>query len=93
MNFEHIVSTMNKEEFSFIEKLNIEWPCLVVNQNVCEGRTTYPLKYGDARIISTPETGLSRSRNMLLKNAIGDICIIGDDDVVYLPNYNTINFG
>ena len=65
-------------------------PCLLVNQNVKQGNSTYPLKFGDARIISTTETGLSRSRNMLLKNAVGDICIIGDDDVIYLPNYEQI---
>ncbi|MGA0374326.1 MAG: glycosyltransferase, partial [Flavobacteriaceae bacterium] len=30
--------------------------------------------------------GLSKSRNLALSNATGDICLIADDDIVYNPN-------
>ncbi len=87
MKIEHIISTMNRSEFSFLENLNLKTSCLVVNQNQNEEEKQYQLKGVEARILCTPETGLSRSRNKLLQNAVGDICIICDDDVEYLPGY------
>ena len=87
MKIEHIVSTMGRTEFSFLENMQMQAPCLVVNQKCEEGESSYPLSGGDAKILSTPEKGLSRSRNKLLQNATGDVCIIGDDDVEYLPDY------
>ncbi|OCH18770.1 hypothetical protein A6E04_01705 [Aliivibrio logei] len=42
------------------------------------------------RMISNTLRGSSNSRNMALKNATGDICIIADDDVSYLGNYEEI---
>ena len=87
MRIEHIVSTMGRTEFSFLENLKMQAPCLAVNQKSEEGALTYALSGGEAKILCTPEKGLSRSRNKLLANAVGEICIIGDDDVEYLPDY------
>lgn len=87
MNIEHLVSTMNRKDFSFLEKLNMSAPALVVNQNVEDGSLEYITDAVRARVICTEEKGLSRSRNKLLENAEGDICIIGDDDVEYLDGY------
>ena len=88
MKIQHIISTMNREDFSFLEKMHLEADALVVNQNCYENISELKLKTGvSVHILSTPEKGLSRSRNMLLENATGDICIIGDDDVEYLEGY------
>ncbi|MBS3739188.1 glycosyltransferase family A protein [Mesohalobacter halotolerans] len=38
------------------------------------------------RVINAFERGLSKSRNLAITNAIGDICFIADDDIEYLPN-------
>ncbi|MBR0536111.1 MAG: glycosyltransferase [Clostridia bacterium] len=88
MKIQHIISTMNREEFSFLEKLCLKTDAVVVNQNCPEGKAKETLRNGvDVNIISTPEKGLSRSRNKLLENATGEVCIIGDDDVEYLDGY------
>lgn len=87
MRIEHIVSTMERKEFAFLENMQMQAPCLVVNQKCADNESTYSFANGDARILSTIEKGLSRSRNKLLQNATGEICVIGDDDVEYLPNY------
>lgn len=87
MKIEHVVSTMERTDCSFLENMQMQAPCLVVNQKCPESESTYSLPNGNAKILSTSEKGLSRSRNKLLQNATGDICIIGDDDVEYLPNY------
>ena len=87
MKIEHIVSTMRREEFSFLENLKLQESCLVVNQKCDEKELSFKVGDNGARILCTPEIGLSRSRNMLIKNATGDVCIMGDDDVEYLPGY------
>ena len=82
MRIEHIISTMRRSDFSFLKKLKMETDCLVVNQKTDEGNSSYNISDTiTARIINTSESGLSRSRNKLLENATGDVCIIGDDDV------------
>mgnify|MGYP000023111659 CR=1 FL=1 len=35
------------------------------------------------RVINSYEKGLSISRNLLIENALGEICLIADDDVIY----------
>ena len=88
MKIEHIVSTMNRADFSFLENLGLKSDVLVVNQNCPENEEELTLQQGiRVKAISTPEKGLSRSRNMLINNADGDILIVGDDDVEYLEGY------
>ena len=88
MRIEHIISTMRRSDFSFLKKLKMETDCLVVNQKTDEGNSSYNISDTiTARIINTSESGLSRSRNKLLENATGELCIIGDDDVEYLHGY------
>lgn len=38
----------------------------------------------DVRIIHLKGKGLSKNRNYALKNAVGDVCLIADDDIQYL---------
>ena len=38
--------------------------------------------------IDTLDRGLSKSRNLAIKNAIGDICLIADDDVVLEKDFH-----
>lgn len=88
MTIQHIISTMNREDFSFLENLNLKADALVVNQNCSDSKRAVALSNGiKVTALSTPEKGLSRSRNKLLENADGDILIIGDDDVEYLDGY------
>ena len=88
MKIQHIISTMNRTDFAFLQNLRLQTDALVVNQNCPIGTQELTLPQGvQVRVISNPEKGLSRSRNCLLENAKGDICIIGDDDVEYLDGY------
>ena len=88
MKVQHIISTMNRKDFSFLENLCLKTDAVVVNQNCPEGKQAITLSNGArVRAVSTTEKGLSRSRNKLIENATGDICIIGDDDVEYLDGY------
>ncbi len=89
---EILISTMNKTSLSFlksifphhgIENLNI----LIINQTRI-GKELYS-EFENIRIINSYEKGLSLSRNLAIQNSTGDICLIADDDIEYLPNFES----
>ena len=43
--------------------------------------------FENIRVINSFEIGLSKSRNLAIKNALGDICIIADDDIEYVEDF------
>ena len=96
MNLEILLSCMHQRDFSVVFQSHIQSDVIVINQ--CD-----ETKYDDmvffneknesykARMFSTTERGLSRSRNMAIKNATGDICLLCDDDEILVDDYaNTI---
>jgi len=90
LKLEILISTMNKTSLSFLEAifayhklddLNI----LIINQTEI-GKELHS-DFKNIRVINSYEKGLSKSRNIAIKNALGDICLIADDDIEYLPNF------
>lgn len=84
MTLNILISCMHQDK-NIIERSNVQSDVVVVNQCDENGREefTFTNKNGrecKALFISTTERGLSRSRNMALRNAWGDICLICDDD-------------
>jgi len=67
--------------FLLLETLNI----LIINQTQIGSELNS--NYKNIRVINSYERGLSKSRNLAIKNAIGEICLIADDDVEYLPKF------
>lgn len=85
MEIEVLVSTMNlKNEKELIKRMNIKTKYTIINQtkNVNEVKSDNVYNYN--------EKGLSKSRNRALSHAIEEICLIADDDVEYLDNYEEI---
>lgn len=85
---EVLISTMNQNNIDIVDSIKIQSNALVINQ--CNINDCYEenRKYGKIRFISTTERGLSRSRNMALKNAQGDYCLICDDDEILYEGYS-----
>jgi GT2 family glycosyltransferase len=86
---EFLISTMYRTNLEFLEtifkNLNLnDLYILIVNQTSNEKQLTSDRP--NIRVINSFETGLSKSRNLALDHAIGDICFISDDDVQYLPD-------
>lgn len=76
---------MHEKDHSIIERSNVQTDVVVVNQ--CDKDSVdefdFKNKKGEtchAKFINTTERGLSRSRNMAIRNAWGDVCLICDDD-------------
>lgn len=82
-----IIATMGAKDFSLVEKMNIQSDAVIVNQ--CDTNGYEEFFHNGNRIIyvSTTQRGLSKSRNMALSYATGDIILIADDDIVYENGY------
>ena len=92
MRLQVLLSAMFLEDASYVDSLNITGEAVVVNQCDRENKETCIRKSvagNDQRItyIETKERGLSRSRNMAIASADADVCILCDNDVEYLPDY------
>jgi len=80
MKIEILVATMFQNDFSLLDKLNIQSDAVIVNQHDSDNHQLFKYKGNNILWINSTERGLSRSRNMALVNSTADICIICDDD-------------
>lgn len=88
-DIEILIATMNRESDDFLKVMfqggippGIK--LLVINQ-----ATKKKLTSGtpNLRIINSSEKGLSKSRNLALDNAVGTLCILADDDIVFSEGF------
>ena len=95
MKLQVLLSAMHLEDETYIDSLNITSDAVVVNQcdRECERDIVRELKDGHTqavRYIETRERGLSKSRNMAIRNCDADICILCDNDVEYVQGYDRL---
>ena len=89
-DLEILIATKNRENLDFLalmfpfehfSKFNI----LVINQSTSSVLIS---TFETVRVINVNETGLSKSRNLAIKNASKKICLIADDDLIYFSNFD-----
>lgn len=95
MTVEILISCMDQTDTSIIERTGVQTDVVVINQCNTNAIETFQFKnkYGkicNAKFISTTERGLSRSRNMAIRNSSADICVLCDDDELLDENIETI---
>lgn len=90
MKVEVLVATMHQTDRELPKRLNLQTDAVVINQ--CDTNGYEELEYRGHRVIwvNTCQRGLSKSRNMALSYATGDICLFADEDIVYLDGYEPI---
>lgn len=91
MKFQHLIACMNEHDFDVIWRSHIKSNALIINQ--CSDYPqidTVSIDGFTVKKISTNDRGLSKSRNLALKNAEGEICLICDDDEIFIENYEDI---
>lgn len=88
MNIEVLVSTMNQKvkDLSLAKKMNIQTKATIVNQTDEYGFSNTE----EIKMHSYAERGVGKSRNSALLRATGDICLMADDDMVYVDGYKEI---
>lgn len=81
------MSVMHQQGFDIAYKTGIKSDLLIINQCDKEEYQEIVVDGHLWRMISTTERGLSKSRNMALKNTKGDICLLCDDDEKLTSDY------
>lgn len=91
-DLEILVSTMNRNSLDFLIPMFpfchfADFSILIINQT--QENKLLVSDFPSVRVINSFEKGLSRSRNLALKNAKCKIVLIADDDVVYKKDFDT----
>ncbi|MBO4902145.1 MAG: glycosyltransferase [Lachnospiraceae bacterium] len=91
MTLQVLLSAMHLADESYIDSLHILSDAVVINQCDRTSRREVERKTGrgiqHVTYIESTQRGLSRSRNMAIRNARADICILCDNDVEYADDY------
>lgn len=78
------------EVLEMLEASNVTSDVLVVVQTDHDGYEEIQQKDKIVRIIFSTQRGLSRSRNMAIKNSVADIVLLADDDLYYYDDFERI---
>ena len=90
MTLELLMSCMHQSDAALVRKSNITGSCVVINQCDWEDYAEYLTEEGIVRMFSTRQRGLTKSRNLAIRNAHADVCLLCDDDEIFVSNYENI---
>ena len=90
LQLEILISTMNRTSLDFLDAMFINnstsvYNILIINQTSAD--MLLQSNRANIRIVNSFERGLPSSRNLAISNAIGDICLIADDDLEYEKDF------
>ncbi|MBT3872908.1 MAG: glycosyltransferase family 2 protein [Flavobacteriaceae bacterium] len=90
---EVLIATMNKTSLDFLSNMFLSQSysnltLLIVNQTTKDKLLVS--NFANIRVINSFEKGLSKSRNLAIKNAIKPICLLTDDDVIFLKGFEDV---
>lgn len=85
-DFEILVSCMNEDAVDLVQRSNIRCDCVIVDQCDQACQESIPFEYGTITRVCTVERGLSNSRNMAINHADSEICLISDDDEIFVDD-------
>ena len=91
MSVEVLLSCMHQEDFSIINRSNLlNTSTLVINQCNIDKTLSIISDSGLHRMIFTNSRGLSVSRNYAIEHSKADICVLSDDDEIFISNLENI---
>lgn len=87
MRVQVLVAAMNQQDYSLLDKMNVQSDVIVGNQ--CSFNSIEQFEYNghSAIYLNFAERGVGLNRNNALMRATGDICLFADDDMEYADNY------
>lgn len=88
--FELLCVTMHQKDFSKIEKMNVHSDIIFANQTDETSYREYTFDGHTARMLSTNTRGVGINRNLSLIMADSEICLLADDDMVYVDDVEEI---
>lgn len=90
MKMQVLVATMNQKDDYLLTQMNIQTDAIIGNQ--CDRDEIVHQSYKGKTIawLSFNERGVGLNRNNTLMRADADICLLADDDVTFVDNYEAI---
>lgn len=90
IDFEVLISTQSQTSLDFLDAMfeGVDYKnyhILIINQNL--KTPDLVSHYSTIRVINSKDSGLAKSRNLAIQNAIGTVCLFADDDVVYKHDF------
>ena len=90
MSVQLLISCVDKNIPELVQKLQLESPAVIVNQCSEEKEEHLQVSGFPVDIYYKKERGVGRSRNLALSKADKDICLFGDEDIVYVRGYEAL---
>lgn len=84
---EVLVATMNQNDLSKFKDMNIQTHAIFANQADGFSYESKHILNKRIKMITTSERGVGKNRNVALLHATEEICMISDDDMVYVNDY------
>jgi len=87
---EILIATMNRTSLDFLSKMflrlnYLDFNVLIVNQT--SENNLLKSEHSNIRVINSFDKGLSKNRNIAIRNANKPICLLVDDDVVFIEGF------
>ena len=90
MRIEVLVATMHQKDITIYDKMNLKTDAVFANQADRYEYQEFSKNQAKVKMITTAERGVGKNRNNALMYATGDVCIFGDDDMIYMDNYEEL---
>lgn len=90
MKIEVLISTMNQKDLTLVNQMNVKGNAIIINQ--CDKNDFIELNDNNRciKMFSFNERGIGLSRNTALMRSTADICVMADDDLTYVDDYEMI---
>lgn len=90
MRFETLVVTVDQQDCSLAEKMNLQTDSLIGNQSDFTKTDSIDCNGYKVTFFNNQDRGVGKNRNLVLDHATADICILADDDMQFVEDYPSI---
>lgn len=87
MKLDILMSCMHQEDARLITTSKITGSAVVINQCDQEGQRELPTELNKIKWFDSADRGLTKSRNLAISKSDADVCLLCDDDEVFVPDY------
>lgn len=87
MRLQVLVAAVNADARGLAKKMNLQTDALIVNQCDRYAYEEFENQGHRVRCFSMTERGVGLNRNTALMRSDGDVCLFGDEDIVYASGY------
>lgn len=89
MKIQTLVVTTNQNDDSLPRRMNIQTDAVIGNQCGTDGFHEFEYNGHVMQYVNSSLCGVGINRNHVLMRAQSDICVLADDDMIFLPGYET----